>query len=945
MVKWLHISDIHLNRRGMETRRMRTNLIPFLKEEEITCKYLFITGDLRYAPDGGFDSDTVSFLHELRRTLGVSIENVFIIHGNHDINRDAPEREKALQTIWKDMDKYYVPKIGIIRESELEGIYQSQNDFVSVMSNFYEGMPERIQKYNESMQPHFVVAADDFNILHVNSTLVYSAEHEKDLIIGTDKLMDALEDIDPNKPSILLTHYSYDFLSRPEQNEVLRLLVDYNVHIWLAGHEHDDMLRMQRDYFYEFQSGNLLYEGSDSKSCFLVGEFEPGDYSGTISGYEWDHEDGWRRMSRISRQKDRSLYRFALQGADTIRTTLEISTSSAEYISQIEQPCAFEKYNPENEIIPGMSAEASKMVKQTMGSSLRKSEPCEDEAQGASFKITVLPWNQSQGISILMGEGRQDTYKGYIYLDSDIAPFMDAEVLHHHYDFFDRYIFHNDTMEITVTKIGELLTYISVGYNLSRYTDVDERLLHFRKIKKYMDSRRVFIKMTGHEENNLSFETQLPTVEWKENVARTDYWIDQMQRISKIEQHFRVKFYLPVKASEDDYLAIAVLSDSVEEKSCRILPVIPIKNWGLRKSFKLEEKVYLGNADRLLRLMLFGYTFKPVRQYLLPGKYVWNRKKMGLEAEGHIGVPVGVDFEISYEEEMNWNLISFAPFEEYKDEFDIDAIPELDGEMESFFEKYVRLTHNIQKNRQLYLNYNDALNAIFGESQFTKDSYEAIDKKVKNKITVNRMTDNVVSVGRKLVAEIDKTMAEFFEDENFSVKYSNNNLGYIWMVVMNEYSANGHFPISVKVGGEAYYDLKGIRSEAEAEQDSTLVELTKMYEECAEFATQGILPYYDMIRNYSYTLAEIQKNYYERIESVVREYTDTMNAIIEKNPMLIHNGEKFKNAVAYCLASDQNNLHIFMRDADMCGDFYRYKSEADKHFDIQSLGMNKVIYI
>lgn len=48
MISWLHVSDIHLNKLGTETKRMRSRLIPFLKNEEINCKYLFVTGDLRY---------------------------------------------------------------------------------------------------------------------------------------------------------------------------------------------------------------------------------------------------------------------------------------------------------------------------------------------------------------------------------------------------------------------------------------------------------------------------------------------------------------------------------------------------------------------------------------------------------------------------------------------------------------------------------------------------------------------------------------------------------------------------------------------------------------------------------------------------------------------------------------------------------------------------------
>ena len=44
------------------------------------------------------------------------------------------------------------------------------------------------------------------------------------------------------------------------------------------------------------------------------------------------------------------------------------------------------------------------------------------------------------------------------------------------------------------------------------------RLFHFNKIKEYMGSNKVFVKMVGHETYNLNYKTQLDTDEWRENL-------------------------------------------------------------------------------------------------------------------------------------------------------------------------------------------------------------------------------------------------------------------------------------------------------------------------------------------------------------------------------------------------------------------------------------------
>lgn len=52
IIKWLHVSDLHLNIDGVENRRLRKKLIEYLQNLSIQCGYIFCTGDLRYAPMG-----------------------------------------------------------------------------------------------------------------------------------------------------------------------------------------------------------------------------------------------------------------------------------------------------------------------------------------------------------------------------------------------------------------------------------------------------------------------------------------------------------------------------------------------------------------------------------------------------------------------------------------------------------------------------------------------------------------------------------------------------------------------------------------------------------------------------------------------------------------------------------------------------------------------------
>ena len=68
-------------------------------------------------------------------------------------------------------------------------------------------------------KPHFVVKTAQFNILHVDSTLTYGQGRNRDFVIGSGALLDALDECAPNKPTILLTHYSFDFLTQQRSED------------------------------------------------------------------------------------------------------------------------------------------------------------------------------------------------------------------------------------------------------------------------------------------------------------------------------------------------------------------------------------------------------------------------------------------------------------------------------------------------------------------------------------------------------------------------------------------------------------------------------------------------------------------------------------------------------------------------------------------------------
>ena len=101
--------------------------------------------------------------------------------------------------------------------------------------------------------------------------------------------------------------------------------------------------------------------------------------------------------------------------------------------------------------------------------------------------------------------------------------------------------------------------------------------------------------------------------------------------------------------------------------------------------------------------------------------------------------------------------------------------------------------------------------------------------------------------------------------------------------------------------GEAYYDLLVLRTEAKNEGDGKLADIIDLFEKEVLVDKKPVFIHYDMIRNYSYTVAEIQKKYYLYMEHILDNYVDKMKDAIENNPKLVHKGKSFTNHIVYTL--------------------------------------------
>lgn len=656
--KWLHISDLHLNKQGIETQRLRDRLLSLLQELGET-DYLFISGDLQYAPNPPDIVGAVNYIKQIIAICHVPIEHVFIVPGNHDVDRSDRIRSETEKRVFGDEnheDGYYLPEDGIIKSEDIFNILKARGVFQKIINEVYRDIPSRLLEYNSQEKPHFVIETEDFNVIHLDSTLSYTKERQRDLYIGSGLLYDVIKSINTQKTSIILTHYSYDYMERREQNELIALMRDKNIRLWIAGHEHNNLVRMQRDFFYEFQAGNLLFE-KQAKSCILMFEFDTESKDGTTRAFSWEPGEDWHEYPFIAPMNDeKRIYPFSVKDC---REETGKDPFSREYSIPIRylNNCiaAINLYSLNEKNLSTLPEPEFNKIKSQMGDRLSGKET---NQQIISLFLAEINMTMNAGKRYdclpLFQHVIRGVYDGYIYADDCITPLEKVKIYHGFFEDIDQYQIEGERFILLAVIKKNKTVGITYGYSLSDLNDVNDRIYFFENISKILHATNLLIRTIGERQlcvrimTPLNAENDLEEKRWKEKVENTDRWIEQMHKISAIEDYYDIKFVLPKSATAEDFMAIDIIYSSTIKERCCSIPGIPFSIYNSIKSHFDFPETEITERSKLPELRLFGHSFKPRREYILACQLIKNKaKKIWETKEG--GVPICVDFAVDQE--------------------------------------------------------------------------------------------------------------------------------------------------------------------------------------------------------------------------------------------------------------------------------------------------------
>lgn len=306
-MKWLHLSDLHYNPKedGTASRKLRNSLPDYLESMNIIVDQIFITGDFRLATQPNTDEtakEVVDYILKIAKAVGVKeAKCIHIVPGNHDLDLQQEDYKKAREKIVKRLRKEYTSTQGKFVEEQLSVLWEGFSFFQRICQFLYKDNTDFI--WNDMLSPVCVFCDEQYNYLYLNSAITCIIKEDRgNLLIGTEYLLEALENIKethPNLPTIVLSHHGIEEFKKREREAMQIFFKENNIILYFCGDSHELWLE-KIDNMYQITMGCIKY-ANEVQATFGIGELAENKIN--LKSYKWDeHSWGWGEYTQFNKQ-------------------------------------------------------------------------------------------------------------------------------------------------------------------------------------------------------------------------------------------------------------------------------------------------------------------------------------------------------------------------------------------------------------------------------------------------------------------------------------------------------------------------------------------------------------------------------------------------------------------------------------------------------------------
>lgn len=242
LLRWLHISDLHFHTKSgaryhedIVQEELLKEIRRCQKDTEWRPDMIFVTGDIAHSGKKAEYENATTFFDKLLSEAGLHRDRLFVVPGNHDIDRDRRRGLTRKMESQREADDYFCTG-NLLHFHKLQAYQNWHREYFGTVPSFDSTctsqivrLPIRRRSGNGEIR---------IGILSINTALFSVDDHDhNELWIGRGLLRSALPEIEDCDLRIAIMHHPLHWLHGEEEDEITHLLRT-KMNIIMNGHTH-----------------------------------------------------------------------------------------------------------------------------------------------------------------------------------------------------------------------------------------------------------------------------------------------------------------------------------------------------------------------------------------------------------------------------------------------------------------------------------------------------------------------------------------------------------------------------------------------------------------------------------------------------------------------------------------------------------------------------------
>lgn len=234
---WLHISDLHMDDSGvaaLDLDRTAQDVGEQLIRRGLLLDFVGLTGDLAWSGKPSEYKHVDDALAKFLQRLNLGRDQLFVVPGNHDVDRNINTNEPGLRPGETDAAVSAV----LIREA-IPRVLNRQQAFAAFVNGFFdvESISYKLDLVGLFHVRNFQFADQSVSILCLNTAWLSTGDGDKGrLALGESQVQKALRQA-TGELRICLMHHPFSWL-RDHEEPVIHRMLSRECAFILAGHQH-----------------------------------------------------------------------------------------------------------------------------------------------------------------------------------------------------------------------------------------------------------------------------------------------------------------------------------------------------------------------------------------------------------------------------------------------------------------------------------------------------------------------------------------------------------------------------------------------------------------------------------------------------------------------------------------------------------------------------------